>query len=106
MRNERELENLKLELASQQDFNLITAWQMLDPNNKGWLTGPDLLHSLELLGVQAKKDEVYLFLMRYDRDSDGRLLYSDFCEAFSPRDNITAALLSRRAPYPGQMCSF
>ncbi len=71
---------------------------MLDPNNKGWLTGPDVLNSFELLGVQAKKDEVYLFLMRYDRDSDGRILYSDFCEAFSPRDYNSAALLSRRAP--------
>jgi len=79
---------------------------MLDPKNKGWLTGPDVLNSFELLGLQAIKDEVYLFLMRYDRDSDGRILYSDFCEAFSPINNNSAALLSRRAPCPGQQCSF
>ena len=72
---------------------------MLDLNNKGWLTGPDLFNALQLLGANFKKDEVYLFVLRYDRDNDGRLLYSDFCEAFSPRDPLSATLLSRRISY-------
>jgi len=75
---------------------------MLDLNNKGWLTGPDLLCSLIELGARPKKDEVYLFVLRFDRDSDGRLLYSDFCEAFSASDSLSAAMLSRRTPHPCQ----
>ena len=78
---------------------MIEAWQMLDLLNRGWLTGPDLLNSLQLLGAKVSKEEVYLFVLRYDRDSDGRLLYSDFCEAFSPRDPLSATILSRRISY-------
>jgi len=64
----------------------MTAYQMLDKDNRGFLTGPNLLNSMEDLGECPSKDSVYLFLRRYDLDSDGRLLYSDFCDAFSPKD--------------------
>ena len=96
IRDERELEELKLKLASQHDFNLMTAFQILDRENRGFLTGPDLLNSLENLGENPSKDSVYLFLRRYDMDSDGRLLYSDFCDVFSPKDSQVCAQLSHR----------
>jgi len=64
----------------------MSAYQMLDKDNRGFLTGPDLLNSMQNLGEYPSKDSVYLFLRRYDVDSDGRLLYSDFCDAFSPKD--------------------
>lgn len=35
-------------------------------------------------GLFCHKDDIYTFVRRYDQDSDGRLLYSDFCDAFSP----------------------
>ena len=55
---------------------------MLDVTNKGWLTAPQLQDALELYGQYAHKDDVYTFVRRHDRDSDGRLLFTDFCDAF------------------------
>ena len=58
---------------------------MLDNGAKGWITASELIDSLSEQGFYAHKEDVYLFTRRYDRDSDGRLLYSDFCDAFSPK---------------------
>ena len=39
---------------------------------------------------------MYAFVRRYDIDSDGRLLYSDFCDAFTPKDPFYANELAQR----------
>jgi len=82
---EKELEDAKIRLAMQVDFNLMDGFQMIDKNAKGWVSTPELVDSLAELGLYAHKDDVYLFVRRYDKDSDGRLLYSDFCDAFTPK---------------------
>ncbi len=63
---------------------------MLDRQGKGWVTGPEVNDALGDYGVFPHKEDVYLFIRHYDRDSDGRLLYSDFSDAFCPRDLETA----------------
>jgi Ca2+-binding EF-hand superfamily protein len=72
---------------------------MLDRGSKGWITSPELVDSLADLGMYAHKDNVYLFIRRYDKDSDGRLLYSDFCDAFTPKDYSAASILNQRKAY-------
>lgn len=37
-------------------------------------------------------------MKRYDKDEDGRLRYSEFCDAFIPSDNFHASLLAKKAP--------
>lgn len=49
------------------------------------------------MGEFYHKDDVYTFVRRFDRDSDGRLLFSDFCDAFTPHDSFYANSLSTRA---------
>lgn len=95
----REVEDAKILLASQPDFNLMDAFQMIDVNSKGWITAPELTEALSDYGSFPHKNDVYLFVRRYDRDSDGRLLYSDFCDAFTPKDLHAANTMSRRQAY-------
>lgn len=52
---------------------------MLDRYSKGFITGPELSDELVELGLNPSKVDVHLFVRRYDKDSDGRLQYSDFC---------------------------
>jgi len=68
----------------------MDAYQMIDKNSKGWVTAPEILESLIELGSNPHKDDVYLLVRRYDKDSDGRILYSDFCDAFTPADETLA----------------
>lgn len=72
---------------------------MLDAGAKGWVTAPELVDALSMLGVFAHKEDVYLFVRRYDKDSDGRVLYSDFCEAFTPKAFHHASTLNSRKAY-------
>jgi Ca2+-binding EF-hand superfamily protein len=77
----------------------MDAFQMLDRGSKGWITAPELVDVLVELGLYAHRDDVYLFVRRYDKDSDGRLLYSDFCDAFTPKSSLAASSLNLRKAY-------
>lgn len=72
---------------------------MIDRNAKGWVTSPELVEALGDLGLYSHKDDVYMFVRRYDKDSDGRLLYSDFCDAFTPKSYSHASTLNSRKAY-------
>lgn len=52
--------------------------------------------SLENLGVFASFEDVYLFFKRYDTDKDGRLRFSEFCNAIVSLDPYHASMVNRR----------
>lgn len=72
---------------------------MLDRTVKGWVTAPELVDVLGELGIYAHRDNVYLFVRRYDKNSDGRILYSEFCDAFTPKSSTHAITLNSRSAY-------
>jgi Ca2+-binding EF-hand superfamily protein len=77
----------------------MDAFQMIDNDSKGWITAPELVETLHSYGLYVHKDDIYLFVRRYDKDSDGRLHYSDFCDAFTPKDVHQASTLNLRKAY-------
>lgn len=79
------MEDAKIRLVLQPDFNLMDAFQMLDRTSKGWVTASELVDVLGDMGAYAHRDNVYLFTRRWDKNSDGRLRYSEFCDAFTPK---------------------
>lgn len=74
---ERELEDLKQNLALKNDFNLLDAFRFIDRKARGYVSRIELEIALNDLGVFPSLDELKLFFERYDRDSDGlmRLIY-------------------------------
>ena len=82
---ENDLEKSKKDLALCSDFNLIDAFRLFDPLSKGYITTVDLQDGLKEIGLYPSYEEVSLFFRRYDSDNDGRLRYSNFCEAFTPK---------------------
>lgn len=75
---------------------MMDAFQMIDIKGRGWITALELREALEDFGVFTHINDVQLFVRRYDRDSDGRILYSDFCQAFCPKDSLCSALVNQR----------
>ena len=69
---------------------------MLDKHGMGFLTGPQLQENLAAYGLFAHKQDVYLFVRRFDRDADGRIVYSDLCDAFTPMQAELAHNLNHR----------
>ena len=99
IRLELEADEAKSRLSAQVDFNMMDAYQMLDKFSKGWITAPEVIESLAELGMHPHRDDVFLFVRRYDKDGDGRILYSDFCDAFTPSDQGLAESMQRRPAY-------
>ncbi|TNV81918.1 hypothetical protein FGO68_gene16683 [Halteria grandinella] len=77
----------------------MDAFHLLDANSKGWITSPELYDALQELGHHAHKELVFMFVRHFDRDNDGKLLYSDFCDAFSPKSNQQSVILGQRRAY-------
>lgn len=99
IRLELEVDESKSRIADAPDFNLMDGFQMLDKYSKGWVTAPELIEALGDLGAYPHRDDVHLFVRRFDRDGDGRILYSDFCDAFRPFEESLAHALQRRPAY-------
>ena len=52
------------------------------------------------LGIYGPRNEINLFFKRYDLNSDGKITFSEFAEAFSPKDKIYADnLMNKRSNY-------
>ena len=73
---------------------------MVDRDSNGWVTNSELTDTLSLFGMYVPKDDIYLFVKRYDTNQDGRLRFSEFGDAFVPKSAVYAsALNSRKANY-------
>ena len=77
----------------------MDAFRLFDFDGKGWATASEIQTGLEELGVFQSRDDIYLFVRRFDKDNDGRLRYSDFCDAMTPLNSHYASLLSSRPAY-------
>jgi Ca2+-binding EF-hand superfamily protein len=96
---EREIEAAKLSLSVRTDFNSMDAFRMFDINGKGWVNTLEVQIGLERMGVFADRQDLKCFFKRYDRDNDGRLRYSEFCDAFAPLEQEFADRFNSRKPF-------
>lgn len=95
---EKRLERLKIDLTLRTDFNLIDAFRIFDEEGKGWITPQEVKDGLETFNIFANMGDLNLYFFRYDKDEDGRLRYSEFCDSFLPTDAFHASLLAKKAP--------
>ena len=61
---------------------------MLDICNQGSVCEDKIMNALADLGVYPHKDDVYLFVRRYDKNNDGRIVFSEFIDAFKPSNEL------------------
>jgi hypothetical protein len=93
---EERLESAKCQLASQPDFNLYDAFRIFDDRYKGWMTIADLKYGLQDIGIAAPMEQIELFFKHYDSNKDGRLTFSEFCNALLPLDPYCSRMLNAR----------
>ena len=95
------------------DFNLYDAFRLVDLGGRGYVTERELYDAFqmgarhmvdnELTGMdlpQVSPSDITLFFIRYDKDRDGLLRFSEFTQAFLPLDESHAALLEARNANP------
>ena len=75
---------------------MYDAFRLFDKYNLGYLNQYDLNDELNKLGIFGPQSEINLFFKRYDLNSDGRIRFSEFAEAFSPKDKIYSDHLNNK----------
>ena len=94
---ERLIEQAKINLGMHTDFNLFDSFKIFDVMGKGSITLAELYNGMvNQLGMVPSQDEIELFFYRYDKDKDGRLRFTEFCEAFVPLDQNYAHMINSR----------
>ncbi len=67
---EREVEVAKEDLALKSDFNLFDAFRVFDKEGAGTISAGEVELGLNDLGIYPSKDQLYLLVRKFDRDSD------------------------------------
>ena len=84
MEVESKIEDAKIRLAINPDFNCEDAFRLFDSNNKGYLTKDDIENTLNLLGIFPTIKRLKLLMKRYDLQKNGTINYADFFDMVVP----------------------
>ncbi len=96
---DKELEICKQDLALRPDFNILDFFRVFDTEGKGAITGAEFEEGLKKFGIYPNREEMFLFMRKYDKDKDGRLRFSNFGDMVTPKQNDYANLLHNRTPF-------
>ena len=94
--NEQDLENAKVALSREPDFNLRDAFEIFDTNRSGRISSAELYSGLNAIGIYATYEEVDLFITRYDGSGDRKLDAREFEAAFLANDAFANSQVARR----------
>jgi Ca2+-binding EF-hand superfamily protein len=94
--NEQELEQAKIRLGTQPDFNVRDAFEIFDQPRYGTISVHDLQSGLNAIGVHPTYEECELFVTRYDKSGDRRLQFHEFQDAFLAVDSYWNRTVSMR----------
>jgi Ca2+-binding protein (EF-Hand superfamily) len=95
---DKDLEVAKQDLALRPDFNILDFFRTFDEEDSGALGSAEVEAGMRRYGIYPNREELYLFVRRFDKDNDGKLRFSDFAEMVTPKQQEYAALLNNRAP--------
>ncbi len=73
-------ENIKRLLEGQYDFNIQSAYKVIDDWSYGYLDARNLRRFLRNMGVLMQKSELVALIRRIDLDGDAKVSYEEFFE--------------------------
>ncbi len=86
-------------VAECEDFNTIDAFRYIDKAGQGEIQCHILLNSLlEEIGIECEEDNLILFFQKFDNSEQQVIKYSDFCDAFAPKDDQYLKEIALRVP--------
>jgi len=73
-------------LHKKAQFSYSQAFSLIDANKNGFLAKDEFQGVLEEGSFFATNKELDMLLMRFDRDRDGKVTYSEFFAEMAPKD--------------------
>ncbi|CAG9331443.1 unnamed protein product [Blepharisma stoltei] len=99
-----QLENLKKHLHSRYDFSLSNAFRAVDSDRLDFISPYEIRNFLRRNGYAVQDSDLDGIIRRIDTDSDGRLSYEEFAQAFNISDFSRRSIIienkSTRTPSP------
>ena len=95
---ESKIENLKIDLSLQKDFNPEDAFRIFENENKGFLTKEDLKDGLNLLNVYSTDLDIRLLMKRFDLKKQNIINFADFFDMIVPYDKKIRDLVENKIP--------
>ena len=95
---ESQIEDAKINLAKNEDFNCEDAFRLFESNGKGTLDKNDLKNGLNLLGINPTEQDLNLLLKRFDLQKNGFINYADFFDLVVPFEKNQRQIVENREP--------
>ena len=98
MEIESRIEDAKISLAINPDFNCEDAFRLFESNDKGFLDKTDIKNGLNLLCIFPTNKELDLLMKRFDLQKNGYLNYADFFDMVVPFEKSYRERVENRCP--------
>jgi calmodulin len=104
MKAETEIEQKKIDLVSNKDFNCEDAFRIFEKNGRGFLSKDDLKYGLYLLGLNVNDFVINLLFKRFDLQKFDEINYADFFDMIIPFQKEFRNDVEQRLP--NSSCAF
>ena len=98
MKAETEIEQRKIDLSLNPDFNCEDAFRIFEKNGRGFLTKDDLKYGLYLLGINTSDFIINLLFKRFDLQKEDEINYADFFDILIPFEKKFRNDVEQRPP--------
>ena len=98
MEIESRIEDAKISLAINPDFNCEDAFRLFESNDKGFLDKTDIKNGLNLLCIFPTNRELDLLMKRFDLQKNGYLNFADFFDMVVPFEKSYRERVENRCP--------
>ena len=102
---ESQVEDAKISLAMNPDFNCEDAFKLFESNNKDYLDINDIKAGLNLIGINQTEKHLNLLMKRFDLQKNGFINYADFFDMIVPFEKKQRQTVENRpakANYPSR----
>ena len=95
---ESQVEDAKISLAMNPDFNCEDAFKLFESNNKDYLDINDIKAGLNLIGLNPTEKHLNLLMKRFDLQKNGFINYADFFDVVVPFEKNYRTRVENRIP--------
>ena len=98
MQVESQIEDAKIILGKNPDFNCEDAFRLFESNEKGYLEKYDIKNGLNSIGVNTTEQELNILMKRFDLQKNNFINYADFFDMVVPFEKNLRQEVENRQP--------
>ena len=98
LEGENKIENMKIELCNNKEFNVEDTFRLFEKNGRGFLDIEDLKYGFGVLNVYPSEFNMLLFMNRYDLQNQGYITFADFFDMIVPFELKIRQDVEKRIP--------